>query len=518
MVLKAPFMGQFGGVSSEHPLASIAGYKVLREGGNAVDASVAVSLALAVTQPHLGSLGGDFFALIFESSTGRVHCINSSGWSPERLNIQVLEEAGLNGIPVSSPHAVVVPGLISGLQQIYERFGTVKFSRLVEDAIVLADKGFPVSYGLSESVEHSRGKLADPFAKDLFFKNDRPLMVGEIFVQRSLAKVLRSLISDPRIFYEGWIAESLCKFLNSKGGVFSLDDFKDFEGEWVEPLKVTYRDYELYEVPPNSQGATSLIIMNILENFDLKDLDPLGAERIHLFVEAAKRAYMDKNQFLADPRFVDVPLEKILSKSHGKELAETIKKESVMLDVSLKPGDTTNFVVIDRWGNIVSAIQSIFHGFGSGLIDPETGILLNSRASYFNLSGPNSLEPRKRPLHTLSSVIAISEDEEYLALGASGGDFRPQQHALLLTNLIDYSMDLQSAVETPRFLWNGYAEIIMEEGLRGLDSLKKIGHKPVFRKYPARVTGVAHCGFKKSKVTMLSADMRGDGLPAGLIG
>jgi len=514
MVLKAPFMGLSGGVSSEHPLASIAGCQVLREGGNAVDASVAVSLTLAVTQPHLGSLGGDFFALIYESSSGKVHCINSSGWSPKRLSNQFLEEAGLKGIPITSPHAVVVPGLINGLQKIHERFGTVKFNKITEPSITLAEEGFPVSSGLSKAIRRSREKLTDPFARNLFFRNESPLAPGEIIVQKSLAKVLRSLASDPRTFYEGWIAESLCEFLNSKGGVFELADFEDFEGEWVEPLKVTYRDFEVYEISPNSQGATTLIALNVLENFDLQAFNPLGSKRIHLFVETAKRAYLDKNRYLADPRFVEVPLEKILSKSHGKELAETIEETSVSFDSSLRPGDTTNFVVIDKDGNIVSAIQSLFHGFGSGLMDPKTGILLNSRASYFNLSGPNRLEPRKRPLHTLSSVIAISEDDEILAVGTSGGDYRPQQHVLLLTNIIDYGLDLQSAVELPRFLWNGKAEIIIEEGFRNLDDLKKIGHQPVVRGYPDG-TGVAHCGVKKGKVAVLSADIRGDGLPAG---
>jgi len=517
MVLKAPFMGQSGGVSSEHPSASIAGYRVLREGGNAVDAAVAISLTLAVTQPHLGSLGGDFFALIFESSTGKVHCINSSGWSPKRLNRQLLEETGFKRIPVVSPHAVVVPGLISGLQKIHERVGTLKFSELAEPSIALAEKGFPVSHGFSRAIKRSRRKITDSSAKNFFFKNGRPFEAGEIFAQKSLAKVLRSIASDPRVFYEGWIAEALCEFLNSRGGVFELDDFKDFEGEWIDPLKSTYRDFEVYEIPPNSQGATTLIMLNILENFDLQTLGLLEAKRVHLFVEAAKRAYLDKNRYLADPRFVEIPLEKILSKNHGKELAETIEEKSVLFDVSLNPGDTTNFVVIDKWGNIVSAIQSIFHSFGSGLLDPETGILLNSRASYFNLSGPNRLEPRKRPLHTLSSVIAISEKrDEYLAVGTSGGDYRPQQHVLLLTNFIDYGLDLQSSVELPRFLWNGAAEIIMEEGLHGLDGLKRIGHQPIVQGYPGG-TGVAHCGVKKGKVTVLSADIRGDGLSSGPI-
>jgi gamma-glutamyltranspeptidase/glutathione hydrolase len=515
MVLKAPFMSLTGGVSSEHPLASIAGCQVLSEGGNAVDAAVSVSLTLAVTQPHLGSIGGDFFALILESSSGKVHCMNSSGWAPKGLNLQLLEEEGLKRIPVNSPHAVVVPGLISGLQKIHERFGTVKFGKLAERAIALAEEGFPVTHGLSSAIQRGREKIAGQPGAAVFFRGDgAPLRPGDIIRQKALARSLCSLASDPREFYKGWIAESLSRFLNSRGGIFDVDDFGEFEGEWVSPLRTSYRGFEVYEVPPNSQGATTFLILNILENFDLQALDPLGARRIHLFVEAAKRAYLEKNRYLADPRFVEMPLEEILSKSRAEEMAGTIRDESVLVGSSLRPGDTTNFVVIDRWGNIVSAIQSLFHSFGSGLIDPETGILLNSRASYFCRSGPNRLEPRKRPLHTLSAVIAVSEDDEVLSLGTSGGDYRPQQHALLITNLVDYGLDLQSAVELPRFLWGGGVDILVEEGFRGLGDLEKIGHRVSVRGYPGG-TGVAHCGLKRGRLTVLSADVRGDGLPVG---
>lgn len=515
MVLKTPFMGFSGGVSSEHPLASIVGCQVLDKGGNAVDAAVSVSLTLAVTQPHLGSIGGDFFALIFEASSGEIHCLNSSGWTPKGLNLQLLEERGLKHIPVNSPHAVVVPGLVSGLQMIHERFGTMSFRELAEKAVSLAEEGFPVTHGLSRAIERGREKLIGQTEASIFFRDHgEPLRPGDIIYQRALAKTLRSIASNPREFYEGWIAESLCRFLNSMGGVFDIDDFSEYEGEWVSPLKTNYRGFDVYEVPPNSQGATTLILLNILENFDLQKLDPLGARRIHIFVEAAKRAYMEKNRHLGDPRFVDIPLEELLSKEKGRKLAETIREEGIIIDASLSPGDTTNFIVIDRWGNVVSAIQSIFHHFGSGLIDPETGILLNSRASYFTFSGPNRLEPRKRPLHTLSAVIAASEEGEILALGTSGGDYRPQQHALLLTNLIDYGLDLQRAVELPRFLWMGGADILVEEGYKGLEELTRIGHKISLGEYPGR-TGVAHCGIRRQRLNILSADVRGDGIPIG---
>ena len=508
-------MGTSGGIASEHPLASVAGLRTLSEEGNAVDATVATSLSLAVTQPHLGSLGGDFFALIYEASTGKVHCINASGWSPKKLTLEHLRNEGLSHVPVESPHAVVVPGLVDGLNTIHQKFGTAKFEKLAETAVHLAEKGFPVSHKLSAAIERGKPKLKEPCAKRFFFKAEKPLAPGEMLAQKSLAAVLKDLASDPRVFYEGWIAESLCRYINSKGGVIEPDDFKHFEAEWVDPLKITYRNLDVYEVPPNSQGATTLVILNILENFDIGSLGAFRAERVHLFVEAAKRAYMEKNQYLADPRFTEIPLDKILSKAHAQNLAESIEPESVFVDASLKPGDTTNFVVIDGSGNVVSAIQSIYHSFGSGLMDPETGILLNSRGSYFTQAGANKLEPRKRPLHTLSSVIALSDEDEIVALGASGGDYRPQQHVLLLTNIFDYGMSLQEAVEAPRFLWNGGRNIIVEEGFEELKHLQKIGHELSWKKYPGP-TGVAHCGMKKGRTTMLSADVRGDGLPVGI--
>ncbi|MFX1597693.1 MAG: gamma-glutamyltransferase [Promethearchaeota archaeon] len=516
LVLKAPFMGTSGGVSSEHPMASIAGMKVLSSGGNAVDATIATSLSLAVTQPHLGSLGSDFFALIYESSSGKIHCLNASGWSPKRLTLEYLVDKGFRHIPVESPHSVVVPGMIDGLRMAHEKFGASEFKGLFEYPILLAKKGFPVSHGLSRAIKVNASKLLSKAGQDLFFRGGKPLETGEVLIQKSLAKTFESLASNSRCFYEEWVSKSLCSFIKAKGGVLEVDDFEDFTAEWVDPLKVKYRGFDIYEMPPNTQGATTLQILNILENFDLADSKPFDADRVHLSVEAAKRAYIDKNRYLADPRFTQMPLEEILSKKYAKELGKAIDLNSLSVEASLKPLDTTNFVVIDKWGNVVSAIQSIFYHFGSGLLDPDTGIVLNSRGSYFNFKGPNKLEPRKRPLHTLSSVIVTSDEDEVWALGMSGGDFRPQQHILLLTNLFDYGMGLQEAVEAPRFLWTGGKKVLLEKGFKDLQKLKKIGHEILPREYPSR-TGVAHCCIKKGNVSTLSADIRGDGVSIGEI-
>ena len=514
MALKAPFMGTAGGVSSEHPLASVAGQKILLEGGNAFDAAVATSLTLSVTQPSLGSLGSDLFALLYDSSSGKVRCINASGWAPKRLSLETLRSEGRSSIPAESPHAVVVPGIVDGLNKTQQKFCTFEFKRLAEDSIKIAEKGFPASLGLHRAIQHNVSRLTEPLAKQLFFKGGKPLAPGEMLVQKSLAETLRSIASDPRAFYEGWIPEKICEYLGAKGGVHDVEDFAEYEAEWTEPLKVAYRGFDVYEVPPNSQGATTLMLLNILENFGVAELGAFSGKRVHLFVEAAKKAYADKNLYLADPRFVKIPLRKLLSKIRAKELAKSIKSDAMSIGGPLKPGDTTNFVVFDRWGNVVSAIQSIYYGFGSALMEPKTGVVLNCRGTHFTQTGANRLEPRKRPLHTLSSVIATSEEDEVFAFGASGGDYRPQQHVLLLTNLVDYGMSLQEAVDAPRFLWDGAKKVIVEEGFNGLRGLEKLGYDLARQKHPGG-TGVAHCGARKGKVAVLSADVRGDGIAVG---
>jgi gamma-glutamyltranspeptidase/glutathione hydrolase len=507
-------MGTAGGVSSEHPLASVAGQKILLEGGNAFDAAVATSLTLSVTQPSLGSLGSDLFALLYDASSGKVHCVNASGWAPKGLSLETLRSEGRSSIPEGSPHAVVVPGMIDGLNKIQQKLCTFEFGRLAEDSIRIAEKGFPTSLGLHRAIQHDVSRLTEQLAKQLFFKGGQPLAPGEMLVQKSLAETLRSVASEPRAFYEGRVPERICEYLEAKGGVHDVEDFAGYEAEWVEPLRTTYRGMDVYEVPPNSQGATTLIILNVLENFGVAELGAFSGRRVHLFVEAAKKAYADKNLYLGDPRFVKIPLRKLLSKTRAKELAGSIKFGEMSVGGPLRPGDTTNFVVFDRWGNVVSAIQSLYYGFGSALMESKTGVVLNCRGTHFTSTGANRLEPRKRPLHTLSSVIATSQEGEVLAFGASGGDYRPQQHVLLLTNVVDYGMNLQEAVDAPRFLWDGGKKVIAEEGFKGHRGLENLGYDLARQKHPGG-TGVAHCGARKGKVAVLSADVRGDGVAVG---
>jgi gamma-glutamyltranspeptidase/glutathione hydrolase len=507
-MLKTPFLSRNAAVASEHPLASLAGARIIMEGGNAFDATIAVSLSLAVLQPHLGGLGSDFFALFYDSRHDKVYCINSSGWSPKELSAEVLLNKGIKEFPARGALTPVVPGLVKGLFEVYSKFATKELEDLFAYPISYARDGFPVYPQLSRAISSNMNLSEDRGFRENFLLNNNPPSVGQLLKQKNLAKALE-LIRDsgPSAFYEGPIAEKIVDYVNSKGGYFSIEDFKEFNASWEAPISTFYNDVKVYEIPPNSMGATTLLILNLLEALEAKKYKPLSKERVNLFVRLSKVAYMHRNKNLGDPRFVETNLESFISKTSAKELYNSFKAEN--FSSKLRSGDTTYFAIVDAEGNIASAIQSLFYHFGSGLTVPDYGIPLNNRASYFNFSGPNKVEPRKRPLHTLSSVLLENKDGVFLGLGTSGGDFRPQLHALLISNIVDYNMELWDAIEAPRFLWEGN-NVLVEEGVEvpeGL-SIKK-------QKYPSSM-GVSQGVMKKSSLKAGVCDVRGDGLPIGV--
>ncbi|MBO3767816.1 MAG: gamma-glutamyltransferase family protein [Thermoproteota archaeon] len=506
-MLKTPFLSRNAVVASEHPLASLAGARVMMEGGNAFDAAIAVSLSLAVLQPHLGGLGSDFFALLYSSKNGKVYCINSSGWSPMKLSAEELLSKGIKEFPVRGALTPVVPGLIKGLFEVYNKFATKELENLFRYSISYARDGFPVYPQLSKAISSNINLSEDEGFRENFLPNGNPPSVGQILKQKNLAKALE-LIKDfgPSVFYEGQIAEKIVDYINSKGGYFSLEDFREFNVSWETPISTFYNGVKVYEIPPNSMGATTLLILNLLEALEAKKYRPFSKERVNLFVKLSKVAYIQRNKNLGDPRFVETNIESFISKNSAKELYNSFKVEN--FSNKLRSGDTTYFSIIDNEGNIVSAIQSLFYHFGSGLVIPEYGIPLNNRASYFNFFGPNKIEPRKRPLHTLSSVLLENNDEVFLGLGTSGGDFRPQLHALLISNILDYNMELWDAIEAPRFLWEG-DYVLLEEGIETIEgvSIKR-------QKYPNKM-GVSQGVTKKNGSKVGVCDIRGDGLPIG---
>lgn len=486
-------------VASEQPLASLAGYEALKKGGNAVDAAVATAFALSVLHQPAGGIGGDFFALVFESSTGRIHCLNSSGWAPSGLKPELFKEEGR--VPLFGPRSVVVPGFVAGVHSMHKRFGKLDFKRLLSAPIRYASEGFPASEGFCRSTRANYDNLTTS-ARAVFAPAGRPPIPGDWIVQRKLARLIREVAEGgPELFYRGWPAEKIRAEL-AMGGVHASEADFDFRPEWVEPLKLDYGRLTVYEFPPNSMGATSLLILKLMSEKKLST-KPNSNERVRATVEAARFAYERRDEMLGDPRFGSIDIDVFLDAKHARSQARSRV---------LGEGDTTAFSVVDGEGNIVSAIQSLYHHYGSRVFVEECGIVLNNRGAGFSLKGPNAVQPRKRPLHTLSTMLlSVGCGSPSISVGCSGGDYRPVQHALLVTNIADYGMSLEDAIDFPRFLWSGGNHVLAEEGYEDLSNLpyevEKLG-------YPGR-TGVAQGVETMGRARKGVCDVRGDGIPYG---
>jgi gamma-glutamyltranspeptidase / glutathione hydrolase len=501
MGLSRTLIGEHAAVASEQPLASLAGYDALRRGGNAFDAAVATSFALAVTFHPAGGLGGDFFGMFYEAKNGKVHCLNASGWSPSGLTQDLVRANAKGGVPTFGPLTCVVPGYAAGVLEMHRKLGSAEIAGLLEPSVEYASRGFPAGEGICRSVAGAYAELPKE-AKLIFAPGGRPTAPGELIRQKELGKVISDISEGGRdAFYLGWPAEKISSALESLGVPCKVSDFSDYEPEWVQPLTLDYRGTRVYEVPPNSMGATSLLILKLLSEVDMSTMGPLSKERIEETMKAVLVAYAQRDQMLGDPRFSDIDLDSFMSAEPSKAIPQS----------KIRSGDTTAFSVADAEGNIVSGIQSLFNHFGSRVFVAECGIALNNRASAFSMKGPNKVEPRKRPLHTLSSMILERDGRPYLAIGASGGDYRPLQHALFVTNSVDYSMPAEQNVAHPRFLWGGGKSLLVEHGYQIPSAgAFEIQNLPM----PGR-TGVCQAvevadGYRKAV-----CDVRGDGIPAG---
>jgi len=493
---------EHGAVASEQPLASRVGCDVLKRGGNAFDAAVAASYALAVTFHPAGSLGGDFFAMLYEAKTGGIRCLNASGWGPEGLTLDLMLSKNHGSIPKTGPFSCVVPGYVAGVSEMHREFGILDFKTLLAPSVELATNGFPAEKGICRSIAEAYGELSVE-ARKTFAPRGRPPLPGELIRQPALGRVISEIsVNGASAFYEGWPAERIVSLLESLGAPWKLSDFADFRPEWVAPLKLDYRGTTVYEVPPNSMGATTLLILKLLAEGGPLSTGPLSKERILRTMKAAIFAYSRRDRMLGDPRFSNIDVEAFLS----------APENSTPADGGFRSGDTTAFSIVDSEGNMVAGIQSLFLLFGSRVFVPDCGLFLNSRASGFSAKGPNRVEPRKRPLHTLSSMILERDGIPYLAIGCSGGDYRPLQHALFATNSVDYSMAAEENVAHPRFLWGGGQELIVEDGYE----LPKEGPYKL-RKLPRYGrTGVCQAVELSGRRLVAVCDARGDGMPAGL--
>ena len=454
---------KYGIVAASQPLAAQAGVQILERGGNAVDAAIAANAVMALVEPHYNGIGGDLLAIYYEARTGKLYGLNAAGWAPAGLTPAFLASKGITRMPGSGIHTVTVPGAVAGWDALRARFGKLPMSDLLASAIHYANDGFPVTDVIANFWASGAAKLAaESLAAETFLPNGRAPRAGDVFKNPRLARTLR-LIADKGAagFYEGKTAEAIVAISREKGGAMTLADLKEFKPEWVDPISTMYHGWNVYELPPNTQGIAALMMLNIMERYPLAEYGFHSTRTMHVMIEAKKLAYADMLRYVADPHFSNVPVATLLSKPHAVERAKLIDPRKAACDVqpsrltgvtTAQGGDTIYLSVIDKDGNIVSLIQSLYSSFGSGIVAPDTGIMLHNRGALFTLEAghPNLLAGRKRPLTTLVPAF-MSKDDVKIGFGIMGGFNQAQAHAQFVSNVVDFGLDVQEALEAGRF-------------------------------------------------------------------
>jgi gamma-glutamyltranspeptidase/glutathione hydrolase len=498
-------------VAASQPLAAKAGAEILDRGGNAIDAAIAANAVLGLVEPHMNGVGGDLFAIVYEAKTGKLHGLNASGWAPTGLTPQLLAERGLTRMPNNGIFSVTVPGAVAGWDALRARFGTKPFPELLGSAIWYAENGFPVSEVIAREWTGAERKLsATPEAKATYFLGDRPPKFGEVFRNPNLAATLRRIAEHGRDgFYRGPTADAILALSRTAGGTMTAADLDDFQVEWQEPISTTYRGWTVYELPPQGQGIAALMMLNIMERYPLGEWGFHDPRSLHVMIEAKKLAYADMLQYVGDPKFSTVPVTQMLSREHAASRAAKIDHAKAACDVmpaqianleGVHGGDTIYLTVIDADGNIVSLIQSIYSAFGTGLVPPKAGFALHNRGALFTLEPgqPNTLAPRKRPLHTIIPAF-MEKDGARIGFGIMGGWNQSQAHAQFVANIADYGMTIQQALEAGRFTKGSFrgcdvqVEALVPESTRS--ALKGLGHD-------VRVVGPRSDTFGRGQVVM----------------
>jgi gamma-glutamyltranspeptidase/glutathione hydrolase len=520
-------LGREGMVSSCHPWATLAGLDVLRAGGTAADAAIATNAVLAVTQPTCCGVGGDIFVLYYEAATRRVHFLNGAGRSGSHAGLEELARRGLSRIPVIGPPTVSVPGCIRGWFMLHERFGTRPIADLLGPAIRCAERGYPMTSLQSQYLAEFAPGNPDPEFHRTFAPGGRVPGLGELFVQRDLARTLKDLATEgPDLFYAGRVGRAIAARM-AEDGFLTEDDLARHTGEWGDPISTTYRGAVVYETPPPTQGLATLIALNILEGLPLAKRAVHSVEHLHLLLEVVKLAYADRDRWIGDPAHARMPIDALLSKPYAAKRRGLIDFKKAQAYAAGDPeGDTTGFVVADGSGNVASVIQSLFNPCGSGVVVPDTGVLLQNRGRHFTYdpSHPAAFAPRKRPFHTLIASIVTRDDRPDAAFSTMGGNGQAMFHVQGLTNILDYGMDPQEAIERPRFLIgeflpNDPADAIYLENrvpARVFSALARKGHnlKPAPALFPK--VGHAHAITFRDGTMFGGADPRGDGVALGL--
>lgn len=517
-------------VSAPHYLAATAGLGALQAGGSAVDAAIAMNATLGVVYPHMSGVGGDAFWMIYDASSRRVHALNGSGRAGSQATRQLFRSRGHDSIPARGPlAAVTVPGAVDSWCTAHERFGRLPLSELLAPAIAHAREGFPICgsqarYGLATA----EVLAAYDRTRQVFLPGDRAPVLGDVLRLPDLAETMEMVAQSGRAgFYTGPVAEEIARSLQTAGGLLTAEDFAAHHSNWTEPISTTYRGLTCWQHPPNSQGFAHLMILNILEGFDLAALGADSADYVHLVVEATKLAFTERDRYLTDPEFTDIPLGRLLSKEYAAELRDRIvfDRAGPTTPEYAATGDTTCSVAVDREGNAVSVIQSLYHEFGSGFVAGDSGVLLQNRGSAFSLddSHANRLEPGKRTFHTLMPGMLFAGDAPVLIYGTMGGEGQPQTSTAMVTRVVDFQQDIQTAIDEPRWLhgrtWGeDTADLRVESRLPAatIDGLRERGH-------PVNVVAgwddcMGHAQgilVDRRGILLGGADARGEGLALG---
>ncbi len=493
-------LAKHGIVATSHPLAAQAGLDILKSGGNAADAAIAVNAMLGVVEPMSCGIGGDLFMIYWDSKTEKLYGLNASGRSPYNISRQVFAEKKLDYIPDAGVLSWSVPGCVSGWGAVNERFGSKPLSDLLAASIATAEGGFPVTEVIAGSWRGGEASLRrwSDSAKSFLIDGQRAPRFGEVMKLPNMAKSYR-LIADQgaKVFYEGDIAQEIVKFSEANGGFFSMKDFADHTVDWIEPVSTNYRGYDVWELPPNGQGIAALEILNLLEPYDLRAMGHGSAEYVHLFTEAKKLAFADRAKFYSDMEFNDLPIAELISKEYAHRQGKRIDLDKAAEDVpagdpKLAHGDTVYLTVVDKDRNCCSMIQSNYFGFGSKVVPGDVGFVIQNRGALFALDDHhfNRLEPHKRPFHTIIPAMVTKDGKPWFCFGVMGGDMQPQGHVQVLVNMIDFGMNVQEAGDAARVRHLGSAQptgkpaqgvgtLTVESGISAevVKKLKQMGHR-----------------------------------------
>jgi gamma-glutamyltranspeptidase/glutathione hydrolase len=515
-------ISKYGIVATSYVQASQTGAEVLRQGGSAVDAAIAANAVLGVEEPMMNGIGGDLFAIYFDAKSGKLYGLNSSGWAPRGLSLEHMKAKGAEKMPLRTIDSVTVPGAVAGWNALHGKFGKLQWKDLFHSAIFYADEGYAVPELVHEFWSEAPQIFAsNPEGQRVYLPHGQPPAVGHIFRNPDLAKTLRLIsVAGADAYYKGEVAHAILSTSQALGGTISADDLAEFKSEWVEPISTTYRGWTVYELPPNGQGMAALEMLNIMETAPASPDGPLSVAELHKKIEAMKLAYADLERYNADPRFAKIPVKGLLSKEYARERAKLIDPDHANCNVAYgtPQSETTYLTAVDHDGNIVSLIQSNYETFGSGITVKGMGFVLQDRGALFSLDpkSPNALAPRKRPFHTIIPAF-MERGDQHIGFGIMGGANQPLAHAQFVSDIADYGMNLQQALENARFTVHpeGGCNIRIESRVKPevLDKLSRMGHKLQVQKEYSTSMGRGNAVLHNSKtnINYAGSDARADG-------